>query len=132
MIESIWTDELVTRLVTSFHAGLAYGCIANELGVTRNAVCGKISRLGLAARVPRINAALSEQRRLDRAAKHNEKKRLRRARVKAALPPIERPVIMPFMGSLDIPFAQLTDFKNAESNQCRYIAAEPAGPDYLA
>src|SRR4051812_20059078 len=110
MIESIWTEELVTRLVTSFHAGLAYRDIARELGVTRNSVCGKISRLNLAARV-----------------------RERRARHRASPLPkmIERPVIMPFMGSLDIPFAELTDFKTSDSNQCRYIAAEPAGPDYL-
>lgn len=37
-----------------------------------------------------------------------------------------------YQGSLNIPFADLKPFSNYEPNECRYIAAEPPGPDYLA
>ena len=39
---------------------------------------------------------------------------------------------LPFEGSLQIPYRDLRDFKNGEPNQCRFIADEPPGPDYLA
>lgn len=42
-----WTDERVEALKTHFQAGLSCREIANEIGVSRNAVIGKISRLNL-------------------------------------------------------------------------------------
>lgn len=44
---SIWTTERVAMLRTYFNAGLSCAQIANEIGVTRNAVIGKMNRLGL-------------------------------------------------------------------------------------
>ena len=52
MITSRWTEERVERLKLLWSQGLSCGVIAGELGVvTRNAVIGKINRLGLAGRV---------------------------------------------------------------------------------
>jgi GcrA cell cycle regulator len=42
-----WTQERVEQLRTHIHAGLTCSQIADEIGVTRNAVIGKIHRLGL-------------------------------------------------------------------------------------
>ncbi len=42
-----WTTERVELLKTHFDAGLSCREIANEIGVSRNAVIGKLSRLGL-------------------------------------------------------------------------------------
>lgn len=44
-----WSDERVESLKQFFEAGLSAGQIATEIGhgVTRNMVCGKLSRLGL-------------------------------------------------------------------------------------
>ena len=42
-----WTDEKTERLRTLWLSGESSGMIANELGVTRNAVIGKVHRLGL-------------------------------------------------------------------------------------
>jgi len=42
-----WTMERVTLLRSCFNAGLSCAQIANEIGVSRNAVIGKINRLGL-------------------------------------------------------------------------------------
>jgi len=42
-----WNPERVEQLKRCFHAGLTCSQIAREIGVTRNAVIGKMSRLGL-------------------------------------------------------------------------------------
>jgi GcrA cell cycle regulator len=42
-----WSSERIEMLKRSFDAGLSCSQIANEIGVTRNAVIGKLNRLGL-------------------------------------------------------------------------------------
>ena len=42
-----WTAERIEQLRSCFSAGLSCAQIANEIGVSRNAVIGKINRLGL-------------------------------------------------------------------------------------
>jgi GcrA cell cycle regulator len=42
-----WTTERIEQLKTHFEAGLSCREIAAEIGVSRNAVIGKLSRLGL-------------------------------------------------------------------------------------
>jgi GcrA cell cycle regulator len=42
-----WTSERVELLKRYLHAGLSCGQAAREIGVTRNAVIGKMNRLGL-------------------------------------------------------------------------------------
>lgn len=48
MMIATWTQERVEQLRSYVNAGLTCGQIADEIGVTRNAVIGKIHRLGLA------------------------------------------------------------------------------------
>jgi GcrA cell cycle regulator len=62
--EPTWTDERVELLKSRFKAGLTCRQIADDIGVSRNAVIGKLSRLNLtressgdAPRPPRKNAA---------------------------------------------------------------------------
>jgi GcrA cell cycle regulator len=45
--QSTWTDERVERLKSRFEAGLSCREIAVDIGVSRNAVIGKLSRLNL-------------------------------------------------------------------------------------
>lgn len=42
-----WTSERVEQLKSCFNAGLSCSQIAGEIGATRNAVIGKLNRLGL-------------------------------------------------------------------------------------
>jgi GcrA cell cycle regulator len=58
-----WTDERVERLKTLWSEGLSASQIAAELGsVTRNAVIGKVHRLGLSGRAkPQAQAARPAQ-----------------------------------------------------------------------
>jgi GcrA cell cycle regulator len=46
-VKSTWTEQRVAQLKSCFEAGLTCRQIADEIGVSRNAVIGKISRLNL-------------------------------------------------------------------------------------
>ena len=45
--EATWTEERLERLKSGFAAGWSCRQIADDIGVSRNAVIGKLSRLGL-------------------------------------------------------------------------------------
>src|SRR5262245_47531358 len=50
VLERTWTAARVAQLKSCFDAGLSCSRIADEIGVSRNAVIGKINRLRLAPR----------------------------------------------------------------------------------
>ena len=56
-----WSSERIELLKRCFHAGLSCSQIAREIGVTRNAVIGKMNRLGL-SRPKDVVARQLEQR----------------------------------------------------------------------
>jgi GcrA cell cycle regulator len=60
MYSLTWSPERVEQLKRCFHAGLTCSQIAREIGMTRNAVIGKLNRLGLSK--PR-NPAVAQARR---------------------------------------------------------------------
>src|SRR5262252_6048375 len=60
-----WDSERVELLKRHFNAGLSCSQIAREIGVTRNAVIGKMNRLGL-SRPKAVIAAQLESRRVAR------------------------------------------------------------------
>ena len=63
-----WDSERIEQMTHYFHAGLSCSQIASEIGVTRNAVIGKMHRLGL-SRPKDMAAAHVEQRRAERLAR---------------------------------------------------------------
>ena len=63
-----WTSERIELLKRCLHAGLSCGQTAREIGVTRNAVIGKMNRLGLSRPKDVIGKQL-EQRRAARLAR---------------------------------------------------------------
>jgi len=63
-----WTSERIELLKRCLHAGLSCGQTAREIGVTRNAVIGKMNRLGL-SRPKDVIARQLEQRRAARLAR---------------------------------------------------------------
>jgi GcrA cell cycle regulator len=67
---SVWTTERIDQLRSFLTAGLTCSQIAAEIGVTRNAVIGKIHRLGLSPGRPRGRqpAALAQRMRTARTA----------------------------------------------------------------
>ena len=67
-----WTDERVELLKKLWNQGLSASQIANELGagVTRNAVIGKVHRLGLSGRAKAPAPAAARSRKVTRAPSH--------------------------------------------------------------
>ena len=61
-----WTAERIAQLQSGFSAGLSCAQIANEIGVSRNAVIGKLNRLGLSRgrgpAAPRVRNGVSVRR----------------------------------------------------------------------
>src|SRR2546426_12467009 len=58
-----WSDDRVEQLKKLWESGLSASQIAAELGnVTRNAVIGKVHRLGLSGRAKSPSSALPRQR----------------------------------------------------------------------
>jgi GcrA cell cycle regulator len=113
-----WTTERVELLKTHFEAGLTCREIADHIGVSRNAVIGKLSRLNLnrekAARAPK--SAAREPRRRDGT-------RLRRQFLKALAigqPAIEAPIHNGHCCSL---------FELSERT-CRWPISTPGAPDF--
>ncbi len=59
----LWSDDRVEMLKKLWEGGLSAGQIASELGnVTRNAVIGKVHRLGLSGRVKSPSSGATRQR----------------------------------------------------------------------
>jgi GcrA cell cycle regulator len=78
---AIWSSERIELLKRCFHAGLSCSQIAREIGVTRNAVIGKMNRLGL-SRPKHVISEQLEQRRAARPARPKTLKTLRTWRPK--------------------------------------------------
>jgi GcrA cell cycle regulator len=57
-----WSSERIELLKRCFHAGLSCSQIAREIGVTRNAVIGKMNRLGLSRPKDVIGRQLKQMR----------------------------------------------------------------------
>src|SRR3954468_23275897 len=77
VLSPTWTDERIELLKQHFEAGLSCREIAADIGVSRNAVIGKLSRLnltsetsGVARRSPRKNGAKADRPRTSARLRH--------------------------------------------------------------
>lgn len=125
-----WTTERIELLKSHFEAGLSCEQIARKIGVTRNAVIGKLNRLGLT----RLKSGLSVRRERVAAGGASHPRVARPARPKvtnAAAPRVRKPVedsaaeaevvvIMDRTCSL----LDLTEFK------CRWPIGEPGSEGF--
>jgi GcrA cell cycle regulator len=89
---SWWTHELIELLKAHRLQGWSAGTIANALGTTRNAVIGKMHRLGLSRpsgiRIIRTNAGLSEDQRSRRIRKPSKSTPRRRRVIHTDIKPL--------------------------------------------
>ena len=114
-----WTPERVKRLTELWNAGVTAGQIKKLLGgVTRNAVVGKVHRLGLNRRPSPISGAKQEEHRLVRAPVRS---------VKAAPPPpvVPQPVSAVPDGTFTGP---LMDFP--ASGRCKFPRGDIRTKDF--
>jgi GcrA cell cycle regulator len=83
--EATWTSERVAQLRSCASAGLTCSQIAGEIGVSRNAVIGKMNRLGLSR--PRTMAAPERQHAAGRPRSDNVTRLFSQHRILMRLPP---------------------------------------------
>ncbi|MCH9806982.1 MAG: GcrA family cell cycle regulator [Alphaproteobacteria bacterium] len=130
-----WTDERVDLLKKLWSEGLSASQIAGRLGsVTRNAVIGKVHRLGLSGRA---TTSRSQTRRV-RKNNPNTAKRVARSRFATsgnptvrALYPTEGEPYVPAVEELDIPEKQRKTLQSLEACSCRWPVGDPQTPEFF-
>lgn len=128
-----WTDERVEQLRKLWEAGLSASQIAAELGnITRNAVIGKVHRLGLSGRAKCSSSSAP---------------RPRKARAPTHMVRIPRPAVrgntvlaQAFEMELDpdpiaydnvVPMSQRRSLLELTEEHCRWPIGDPGSPDFF-
>ena len=128
-----WTDERVELLKKLWADGLSASQIAAELGgVTRNAVIGKVHRLGLAGRAKAPASAAPRPR---KARAHPHMLRVSRSSVRGntALAHAYELELEPEPEFLDnvIPIGQRRTLLELTEDTCRWPIGDPGQPDFF-
>lgn len=122
-----WTDKRIELLTKLWADGLSASRIAAELGgVTRNAVIGKVSRLGLsgrASRAPRSTKSCAPSAKPARRSRHNMTRLL--AAANGHDPGLADPA------AEAVPFAQRRTILQLTADSCRWPIGDPGRPDFF-
>jgi GcrA cell cycle regulator len=129
-----WDSNRIELMTRCFHAGLSCSQIAGEIGVTRNAVIGKLHRLGLTR--PRAGAGVQvEQRRAAELARAKPQRNWRPNRflsvatqhvmLKAAFPEPQAPT-----GDIPILNGRGCTLLELGQGQCRWPISSPGATDF--
>lgn len=129
-----WTDERVELLKKLWTEGLSASQIAGRLGgVTRNAVIGKVHRLGLSGRATTIRMKSHRPRNRATAVKRLQQKprfaQIGNPQVRA-LYQIEQDPFVPTVEELDIPVAERRTIETLTECNCRWPIGDPQLPDF--
>jgi len=126
-IQSPWNDEKIERLKFLWAGGWSCSQIAADVGdVSRNAVIGKVHRLGLPERV--VGAGNGRPRRVSLAPRKPRKPRKSRAKTRLDIV-LELPFIS--QDDLQIAFEQRKTFMELENHHCRWAVGDPAKEDFF-
>jgi len=119
-----WTDERVELLKSHFEAGLSCSEIAADIGVSRNAVIGKLSRLNL------TRGRTGDERR-------PERKALAAARGRKAMPRLQYEMLAAIYGETEfaskpepIDDANRCSLLELTDNRCRWPISTPGAEDF--
>jgi GcrA cell cycle regulator len=130
-----WTDERVDLLKKLWGDGLSASQIAGELGgITRNAVIGKVHRLGLSGRAKAPSSAAPRQRKA-RAAAHVF--RAPRTRGNTALAHLTSPFYdieaeaVPQLVENIVPIGQRCSLLELSEDKCRWPIGDPGRADFF-
>lgn len=118
-----WTDDRVQTLSKLWREGQSASQIARDLGhgITRNAVIGKVHRLGLSGRsAPRLPGAGRADQRRERRGRIP-----RRLSAPRALPPPAAPAT-----DLPLPDIGLASVVSVRRGQCRWPMGDPLAEDF--
>jgi GcrA cell cycle regulator len=133
-----WTDERVELLKKLWSDGLSASQIAAQIGgVTRNAVIGKVHRLGLSGRA-KSNAPAAQQqpRKPARPASHVlQRSQAAPHRAAAAAMPADVPALTPeplvdLPDEIAIPMSQRVTLMELRESMCRWPMGDPTTPEF--
>ncbi len=130
-----WTEERVELLRKLWNEGLSASRVAAELGegITRNAVIGKIHRLGLAERDKAAKPVVRDKS----SRKSNQHEQMAETaevmgNVALALAPIAEAVPAPVAqrGDVVIPISQRVTLMELRESMCRWPMGDPANSEF--
>ena len=128
-----WTDERVELLKKLWAEGLSASQIANRLtNVTRNAVIGKVHRLGLSGRATTSRMKSHRPRSRIANAKRAAKPRFAQAgnpAVRALYPADAEPYVPP-AEELVIPLAERKSIQTLTESSCRWPIGDPQAAEF--
>ncbi|MDE2577320.1 MAG: GcrA cell cycle regulator [Hyphomicrobiales bacterium] len=128
-----WTDERVELLRKLWLEGHSASQIANELanGITRNAVIGKVHRLGLSGRAKAPSQAAPRQRIAKPRSVAPRPAPIVRGNLAFALAPriVEAPQLRP-VEEVVVPISERVTIMELRESMCRWPLGDPASPDF--
>lgn len=137
MVETVpgWSDDRVDLLRRLWEDGLSASQIASQLGgVTRNAVIGKVHRLGLSGRVKSTDSAAGIQRKVAREVEAEIEMPI--AAVVELAVAVEAPPVAaaPVPAAVAEPVALATSRRvtimDLRESMCRWPLGDPTSPDF--
>jgi GcrA cell cycle regulator len=127
-----WTDERIESLKVLYADGLSSSQIANEMGhLTRNAVIGKVNRLGLtrASHPSSANNRAAHPRHRKPAPRRHAPFRLKPAA--PPRPPVVEPMPVPEIDDSAIPLEQRRTIDQLTNVTCRWPVGTPGTPEFF-
>jgi GcrA cell cycle regulator len=128
-----WTDERVELLKKLWSEGLSASQIAGRLGgITRNAVIGKVHRLGLSGRATTSRMAGGRQRSRITPARRITKPKFAQVgnvALRALYQPDAEPFV-PQIEELDIPVAERRTLQDLTECSCRWPIGDPQTAEF--
>ena len=134
-----WTDDRVELLTKLWADGLSASQIAGQLGggVTRNAVIGKVHRLGLSGRVTTSRTKAARTRRRPAHTNNRSARPQMRSHGNTALKPAYDPdteeELRPapvLVAELVIPFEERASILTLSETKCRWPIGDPGHEDF--
>ena len=129
-----WTDERVELLKKLWADGLSASQIAGELGgITRNAVIGKVHRLGLSGRAKAPSSSVPRQRKPRAPSMFRPQRRMMRGNTALAHMPAYDYDPEPEPEPIEniIPIGQRCTLLELDSEKCHWPIGDPGQPDFF-
>jgi GcrA cell cycle regulator len=129
-----WSDDRVEQLKKLWEAGLSASQIAAELGnVTRNAVIGKVHRLGLSGRAKSPATAAPRQRKAARPAQHMMRVARPVSRGNTALAHVFEVEVESDPVTFDnvVPMSQRRSLLELNEATCHWPVGDPSSADFF-